>query len=66
MLFRSFRFVDYRPEELLRAMGKTFATFEDKKQWRKLMQNGMARDYSWTKPAKEYIQLYEEVVRRRS
>jgi starch synthase len=49
-----FRFVDYRPEELLRAMGKAFATFGDKKQWRKLMQNGMARDYSWTKPAKEY------------
>jgi glycogen synthase len=30
------------------------------------MQNGMARDYSWITPAKEYIQLYEEVVRRRS
>jgi glycogen synthase len=26
----------------------------------------MARDYSWTKPAKEYIHLYEEIVRRRS
>jgi starch synthase len=61
-----FRFLEYRPEELLRAMGKAFAAFADKKQWRKLMQNGMARDYSWTKPAREYIQLYEEVVRRRS
>jgi starch synthase len=61
-----FRFLEYRPEELLLAMRKAFAAFTDKKQWRKLMQNGMARDYSWTKPAKEYIQLYEEVVRRRS
>jgi starch synthase len=61
-----FRFQEYRPEELLVAVRKAFAAFADKKQWRKLMQNGMARDYSWTTPAKEYIQLYEEVVRRRS
>jgi starch synthase len=61
-----FRFQEYRPEELLVAMRKALAAFADKKQWRKLMQNGMARDYSWTTPAKEYIQLYEEVVRRRS
>jgi glycogen synthase len=30
------------------------------------MRNGMGRDYSWTQPAKEYIHLYEEIVRRRS
>jgi starch synthase len=45
---------------------KALASFGDKQQWRKLMLNGMARDYSWTQPAKEYIQLYEEIVRRRS
>ena len=61
-----FRFHDYRPEEFLNALRRAFASFADKKQWQKLMRNGMARDYSWTKPAKEYIQLYEEIVRRRS
>jgi starch synthase len=61
-----FRFNDYRPEELMQALRHAFASFADKKQWIKLMRNGMARDYSWTKPAKEYIQLYEEIVRRRS
>jgi starch synthase len=61
-----FRFHEYRPEELLRALRKALAAFADKQQWRKLMQNGMARDYSWTNPAKEYIHLYEEIVRRRS
>jgi starch synthase len=61
-----FRFHEYRPEEFLGALGRAFASFPDKKQWQKLMRNGMARDYSWTKPAKEYIQLYEEIVRRRS
>ena len=61
-----FRFNDYRPEELMQALRKAFTSFADKDQWVKLMRNGMARDYSWTKPAKEYIQLYEEIVRRRS
>jgi starch synthase len=61
-----FCFHDYRPEEFLNGVRKALAVFQDKKQWRKLMHNGMARDYSWTKPAKEYIQLYEEIVRRRS
>jgi starch synthase len=61
-----FRFFEYRPEELLNALRYAFTSFADKQQWRKLMRNGMARDYSWTKPAKEYIQVYEEIVRRRS
>jgi starch synthase len=61
-----FRFSEYRPEDFLGALSRALASFKDKKQWHKLMRNGMARDYSWTKPAKEYIQLYEEIVRRRS
>jgi starch synthase len=61
-----FRFYEYRPEELLQALRDAMAAFRDKKQWRKLMLNGMERDYSWYQPAKEYIQLYEEIVRRRS
>jgi starch synthase len=61
-----FRFHDYRPEDFLQALRRAFALFADKQAWRKLMRNGMARDYSWTNPAREYIQLYEEIVRRRS
>jgi starch synthase len=61
-----FRFQEYRPEALLQALRSAFTVFADKQQWRKLMRNGMARDYSWTQPAKEYIHLYEEIVRRRS
>ena len=29
------------------------------------MRNGMARDYSWSGPAKEYVRVYEEAARRR-
>jgi starch synthase len=61
-----FRFNDYKADELLQALRRAGAVFADKKQWQKLMRNGMARDYSWTTPAKEYVQVYEEIVRRRS
>ena len=61
-----FRFYDYRPEDFLAALRRAFTLFADKESWRKLMLNGMARDYSWTSPAREYIQLYEEIARRRS
>ena len=30
-------------------------------EWRKLMLNGMARDFSWTVSAREYIKVYEKV-----
>jgi starch synthase len=61
-----FRFEEYRPEAFLQTLERACGVFADKVQWQKLMRNGMARDYSWTKPASEYIQVYEEIVRRRS
>ncbi|HEY4051562.1 MAG TPA: glycogen synthase GlgA [Acidobacteriaceae bacterium] len=61
-----FKFHGYQPEDLLNALRYAFSVFADKEQWRKLMRNGMACDYSWTGPARQYIRVYEEVVRRRS
>jgi glycogen synthase len=29
------------------------------------MLNGMAKDYAWEHPAREYVEVYEEVLRRR-
>ncbi|HEX3940757.1 MAG TPA: glycosyltransferase, partial [Acidobacteriaceae bacterium] len=61
-----FKFLDPQPEALLETVQQALKVFGDKEQWRKLMRNGMARDYSWTKPAQEYIRIYEEIVRRKS
>jgi starch synthase len=61
-----FKFHGYAPEDLLKTLELAFTVFADKEQWRKLMLNGMACDYSWTNPAREYIRIYEDVVRRRS
>jgi starch synthase len=31
--------------------------------WRRLMQNGMAQDFSWEKQVRRYVALYERLVR---
>jgi starch synthase len=61
-----FKFYGYQPEDLLNTLRLAFTVFVNKEQWRKLMRNGMACDYSWTNPAREYIRIYQEIVRRRS
>jgi starch synthase len=48
------------------ALERAFKAFTDQDGWRRLMQNGMARNYSWEQPAREYAAVYEEAARRRS
>jgi starch synthase len=48
------------------ALDRALTTFTDKTAWQGLQRNGMGKDYSWREPAKEYLRLYEECVRRRS
>jgi starch synthase len=61
-----FKFHGYQPDDLLGTLQHALRIFADKEQWRKIMKNGMASDFSWTAPATEYIRIYEEIVRRRS
>ena len=60
-----FKFYGYNPQDLLAAIDRALTAFLDKERWHKLMRNGMAKDYAWEHPAKEYVQVYEEVLRRR-
>jgi starch synthase len=60
-----FKFDGYSSERLLAAIDRALMTFQYKEAWKRLMRNGMARDYSWQQPAREYAAVYEEVVKRR-
>ncbi len=60
-----FKFAGFDPRDLLFEIDRAIDAFHDKKGWRRLMHNGMARDYSWPGPAKEYVKVYEEAARRR-
>ena len=61
-----FKFAGYDPKDLLAEIDRAIEAFRDKAGWQRLMRNGMARDYSWTQPAKEYAKVYEEAARRRA
>jgi starch synthase len=61
-----FKFDGYDPNDLLAAVDRAIAAFHDKANWTQLMRNGMARNYSWQQPAREYAQVYAEAARRRS
>jgi starch synthase len=61
-----FKFEGYDPKDLLVEIDRALEAFRDKKGWTRLMRNGMARDYCWSGPAKEYVRVYEEAVQRRA
>lgn len=61
-----FKFYGYDPKDLLAEIDYALEDFKDKEAWRRLMLNGMVRDYSWGGPAREYAALYEEAARRRA
>jgi starch synthase len=61
-----FKFWGYDSNALLDAIRRALATFRDKKTWTAMMQRGMAQDFSWEKPAEEYVRIYQRVIENRS
>jgi starch synthase len=61
-----FKFWGYSPSALMDAIQRALGTFRNKKEWTAMMQRGMAQDFSWNKPAAEYVRVYERVVQNRS
>ncbi len=58
-----FLFSDYDPEAFAKAIHTALATFENKKLWRRIMQNAMNQDFSWKKSAQAYLDLYIRLLR---
>jgi starch synthase len=61
-----FKYSGFRPEDFLAAIERALGVFPDKDAWQALMRNGMSQDHSWTKPATEYVEVYEQVARARN
>jgi starch synthase len=60
-----FKFYGMSAGALLAAIERALAAFADKDGWKCLMLNGMARNYSWEQPAREYAAVYGEAVNKR-
>ena len=61
-----FKFHTYNQWDLLDAIRRAVATFANKPQWEAMMKRGMEQDFSWDKPAQEYVKVYQAVIERRA
>ena len=57
-----FKFSEYSGEALLEAVKEALWAFRDQTSWRRLMRNGMGKDFSWNASAKEYVRVYEKAL----
>jgi len=58
-----FLFDDYSVDSLLASLGNALGIFRNKSEWKTLMMNGMAEDFSWDKSADEYLKVYEDILK---
>ena len=56
------RFTEYTSAALVEAVARALELFRNAKQWKKLQQAGMRRDFSWDASAREYVKVYEGVA----
>ncbi len=57
-----FLFEGYNTQSFVSAIRSALALYEDKEKWYGLVQNGMKECFSWDESAKEYMQLYNEIL----
>jgi starch synthase len=57
-----FLFSPMTREKLTEAVTRAVSAYRDKKHWRLIQKNGMARDFSWDASAQRYIDLYQQLV----
>ncbi len=60
-----FVFDEDTPEALASAVERALALYADPRRWRRLIEAGMCRDFSWRHSAREYLTLYEQAIAAR-
>lgn len=53
-----FKFSPFETKIFLQTAQKALSLYKDRKRWRQLMLNGMARDFNWSAAAEKYARLY--------
>ncbi|MBA2255440.1 MAG: glycogen synthase [Chloroflexi bacterium] len=54
-----FTFLSATPAALVEAAERTLAAYRDQDRWDALQRRGMAEDFSWAAPARQYVAAYE-------
>lgn len=61
-----FSFYDYSGFALYKTVERAVNTFKQKDIWKKIQTNGMKTDFSWTRSADKYLELYKLAKEKRS
>jgi starch synthase len=59
-------FRDFNEWGLGWAIGAALDLYTDRPAWRRMMQNGMAKDFSWERQGQEYVDLFRRLIGRTS
>ncbi|MCP4845867.1 MAG: glycogen synthase, partial [Actinomycetia bacterium] len=57
-----FVFHDFTADALGATIDRALEVWDDRRSWATLMQNGMARDFSWERQSASYVDLYRQMV----
>ena len=57
-----FVFEEYKGEAMLAALKRAVDLYPKRQRWMKLMKNGMAQDFSWSRSASEYATLFDSLA----
>lgn len=60
-----FLFQNPQSEELETTLRRAIQLFSNRRAWRAMQRNAMEQDFSWTRSAKEYLRIYQEVVQEK-
>lgn len=60
-----FAFTDYNNEAFASTVERAIHCYSQKSVWQKLVQNGMTGDWSWTRSAQSYVDVYRAAQERR-
>jgi starch synthase len=63
-LANGFVFEEADPASLLQAIDRALNLYAQQRVWKDLVQTGMQEDFSWTRSAAAYLELYERVLRQ--
>jgi len=57
-----FKFEAFESADMLKAIRRAVEAFHDRDAWQAMMREGMAKDFSWKRSAKEYLRVFEHAV----
>lgn len=58
-----FKFYQSDCQSLLQAFFRTLDAFKSPEKWSKIIDNGMRQDFSWSKSAQNYLDLYHKAIK---